>query len=79
MNQTNSQNGGIERGDRVEVQLHGARRPNDAKGTVVDESPVSVIPSVVVRLDGDYNGCENPYEAPRSSVSKIADRWEGQR
>jgi len=64
--------GDIERGDRVKVQLHGATMPNDAKGTVVDESPVSILPNaVLVRLDESYRHCDNPYETARSSVTKI--------
>jgi hypothetical protein len=62
----------IERGDRVEVCLHGATTPNDAKGAVVDESPVSVLGDpVLIRLDDSYVNCDNPYEAPRSSVTTI--------
>ena len=68
----------VERGDRVEVQLHGSQTPNDAPGTVVDESPVSILPNaVMVRLDGNYSNCDNPYETSRSSVTKIGDEERG--
>jgi len=64
----------VERGDRVEVRLHGASTPNDALGTVVDESPCSILANpVLVRLDDNYPNCDNPYETSRSSITKIAD------
>lgn len=62
----------VEEGDRVDVRLHGATRPNHAKGTVVDTDPATVATGqIVVDLDETPRGCENPYTTPRSSINQV--------
>lgn len=56
----------------MEVCLHGATMPNDAKGTIVDNSPVSILTdAVIVELDKNHRHCDNLYETPRSTVTRI--------
>lgn len=67
-----TQHSELSEGDRVEVCLHGATMPNDAKGTIVDDSPVSILTdAVIVELDNNHRHCDNLYETSRSSVTKI--------
>lgn len=59
-------------GDRVDVCLHGATRPNSAMATVKDTDPITVAKDqIVVELDKENHGCENPYTIARADVNEI--------
>lgn len=59
-------------GDRVDIRLHGATRPNSVMATVKDTNPITVAKDqIVVELDKEYQGCENPYMIARSDVNEV--------